>query len=204
MHQPFRISFSRIYSLGMDCQTGHQIARHFGKKSSGPFDWWITHNYSCLKYLQEPSWNTMYDRNHLTIKRGRIVNEYYGVELFHEFRDHVHDQIDPQWKEKFEDHRTRTRYLTQSMLAPGGSILFIRQTDNRDEAFEAELRTILEKNYLYTPWRLLVVEPPIAEDWKGDSKYWTEALKEFSLESNGMAPSSVEDRDTGPTRSNQI
>ena len=183
------MKFTRVYSLGMDCQTAYQIKRYYRYINSGPFDWWITYDYACVKYLNDPNWNTLYDRNHLSFKVDRIWNDHYGIELFHEFRDNVNNQIDPLWKEHVENHRVRTRYLTQRMLAPGGRILFIRQNDHND-AYE-DICSALAKNYLYTPWELVMVNPPKVDAWQGNDDFWDSVLVKYDVEFDNVENGSI-------------
>ncbi len=77
-----------VISLGAHCETAEQIARFFGKKTNGPFDWMITPVDSVCKILED-------DGQHLGQKlvagwQGKSIQcNYYGCVYFHEF-----DRID--------------------------------------------------------------------------------------------------------------
>lgn len=79
---------SQYFSLGLSCQTAHQVRRIFNQERAGYFDWLITPTYSLVELLEKnfssldfPSFKAYYQGS----RRDSVLEENSGIFFHHDF-----------------------------------------------------------------------------------------------------------------------
>lgn len=192
--------YSKIISLGLDCQPAHYIRTLSKQTEAYPFDWLITPMETLPRILATGPESIFYDVaqfEDLHEKRpsnATIKHKDLGIVFFHDFPPN-------QALGAFSQVQSKYRHLASrwhSTLNENIAVLFIRHYANKQNALD--IRTALRKQYPKLAFDLLVVNEGAADrdpwgvenifnrsveatttDWHGDSIGWTNIFKEFGL-----------------------
>lgn len=195
------MKYSKIISLGLDCQPAHYIRTLSKQTEAYPFDWLITPIETLPKIIEHGPESIFYDAaqfEDLQEKRpshAAIKHKALGVVFFHDFPVHQALGAMPQVQAKYRHLSSRWHDTLSGKL----NILFIRHYANKQNAID--LRDAIHRQHPKLPFELLVVnEGPSDKDpwgiegiynrnieatttgnWTGDSTGWTNIFKEFDL-----------------------
>lgn len=148
-----------LVSLGMSCQTIHQLHRLAGNDSSsaaprittlsGPFDWLICPPQSTVNLLNKKLPN--FTKECISIKKGRAYWQDFNLYLWHSFLVGDGEKRSVNIEEKFEYELSRWQYLSRrfSTVDPRQTIFVLSNTQNnlQYEVFSEKE----EDQYHFTP-----------------------------------------------------
>lgn len=195
------MKYTKVISLGFDCQPANYIRTLTKQTEAYPFDWLITPIEALTKLIEHGPESIFYNAaqfedlqekrpSHATIKHKDL-----GVVFFHDFPTNQGMGAFSQVQQKYRHLATRWH----STLNDKHDILFIRHYASKENALD--IKAALRKQYPRLPFDLLVVnegdshkdawgvdniinrnvEPTVGGAWKGDEAGWTNIFKEFSL-----------------------
>lgn len=193
--------YSKLISLGLDCQPAHYIRTLTKQTEAYPFDWLITPVEALAKttlygpesiFFDRAQFEDLHDKRpaHATIKHKEL-----GIVFFHDFP--VNQSLGA-----FEQVQSKYRHLASrwhnTLNDKNLNILFIRHYATRQHAIE--IREAILKQYPRLTFHILVVNEGESDkenwgidgifnrnvgatgtDWHGDSAGWTNIFKEFDL-----------------------
>jgi hypothetical protein len=195
------MKYSKIVSLGLDCQPAHYIRTLSKQTEAYPFDWLITPVDALVNLIEHGPESLFYDSSQfedLHEKRpsnATIKHKRLGVVFFHDFPPNQGLGAFMQVQSKYRHLATRW----QQTLAPTNTnVLFIRHYATKDQAMA--IQQAFKKQYPKLSFDLLVVNEGESDkdpwnltgitninvaatggDWHGDVDGWTNIFKQFDL-----------------------
>lgn len=194
------MKYSKVISLGLDCQPAHYIRTLTKQTEAYPFDWLITPAEAIVKLVELGPESLFYDStqfedlhdkrpSHATIKHKGL-----GVVFFHDFPPN-------QGLGAFTQVQMKYRHLTtrwHQTLGTRINVLFVRHYATKEQAMS--IQQIIRKQFPGLTFDLLVVNEGESDkddwkltgiinknvnatdkDWHGDVDGWTDIFKQFDL-----------------------
>lgn len=195
------MKYSKIISLGSDCQPAHYIRTLSKQTEAYPFDWLITPVEALTKLIEYGPESMFYDASKfedLHEKRpnnASIKHKELGVVFFHDFPPQQALGAFPQVQSKYRHLASRWH---QALSGSKLNVLFIRHYASKDQAMA--IQQALRKQYQVLPFDILAVNEgadhagdwgltgiinknieATDKDWHGDVAGWTDIFKQLNL-----------------------
>ncbi len=192
--------YSKIISLGFDCQPAHYIRELSKQTEAYPFDWLITPAEALTNLIEHGPESLFYDSSQfedLQDKRAShaiIKHKGLGVVFFHDFPPNQGLGAFAQVQSKYRHLHSNWHKILSTRL----SVLFVRHQATKDQAMA--IQQAIRKQYPGIVFDVLVVNEgesdkdpwnltgiinrnigPTGSDWHGDVAGWTDIFKQFDL-----------------------
>lgn len=195
------MKFSKVISLGNDCQPAHWIRTFTKQTEAYPFDWLITPPDALVDLIEHGPESLFYDvsqfedlhekrPSNTTVKHKRL-----GIVFFHDFPPNHGLGALAQVQSKYRHLAARWQ---QSLVQLNVNVLFIRHYATKEQAMS--IQQAIRKQYSRLSFELLVVNEGESDkdpwnltgitniniaatggDWHGDTDGWTNIFKQFDL-----------------------
>lgn len=194
------MKYSKIISLGLDCQPAHYIRTLSKQTEAYPFDWLITPTEVLPQIITHGPESIFYDASQLEDlhdsrpHNSTIKHKALGVVFFHDFPPKQGLGALGEVQSKYRHLATRWHSTLNERL----TILFIKHYANKQAAID--IKAAIHGQYPRLAFDLLVVNEGAADkenwgvdgiinrsveatttDWRGDNTGWTNIFKEFGL-----------------------